>query len=78
MLDRQMVETILMRRFPGSSLSQIAAATNGIMSLGADWEEVSEAEPLPGFGGHASNGPCTVTRDTDQGGEVRVFRRRIR
>ena len=78
MLDRQVIETILMRRFPGSSPSQIAAAANGIMSLGADWEEVSESEPLPGSGGRVSNGPCTITRDADQGGEVRVFRRRIR
>jgi len=33
MLDRQKVEAILTRRFPGASIQQIGAATNAIMSL---------------------------------------------
>jgi hypothetical protein len=78
MLDRQMIETILMRRFPGSSPSQVAAAANGIMSLTEDWEEVSGVEPLAGCDGHASIiGPCRPS-EVDLGGEVRVFRRRVR
>ena len=33
MIDRQMLETILQRRFPGAPLDQIAAAANAIMAL---------------------------------------------
>lgn len=40
MIDRQKVETILRRRFPGADWDQIAAAANAIMGLGDEWEEV--------------------------------------
>jgi hypothetical protein len=33
MLDRQKIETILSRRFPGSRRDQLAAAANAIMGL---------------------------------------------
>jgi len=33
MVDRQKLETILLRRFPGAKLDQIAAAANAIMGL---------------------------------------------
>jgi hypothetical protein len=38
MLDRQKVESILTRRFPGASPAQVAAAANAIMGLVKDWE----------------------------------------
>ena len=40
MIDRQKVETVLRRRFPGANWDQIAAAANAIMGLGDEWEEV--------------------------------------
>jgi hypothetical protein len=40
MLDRQKVETILIRRFPGASPEQVAISTNAIMGLDREWEEV--------------------------------------
>ena len=40
MIDRQKVETILRRRFPGATWDQIAAAANAIMGLGDEWREV--------------------------------------
>lgn len=40
MVDRQKVETVLRRRFPGADWAQIAAATNAIVGLGDEWEEV--------------------------------------
>jgi hypothetical protein len=40
MIDRQKVETILRRRFPGADWDQIAAATNAILGLGDEWQEV--------------------------------------
>ena len=33
MIDRQQLESILIRRFPGAPLAQIAAAANAIMGL---------------------------------------------
>jgi hypothetical protein len=40
MLDRQKLETILLRRFPGATREQIAASANAIMGRGDEWEEV--------------------------------------
>ena len=45
MIDRQKVEAILRRRFPGSDLRQVAAAANAIMGLGDEWEEVQRPDP---------------------------------
>jgi hypothetical protein len=36
MIDRQQLESILVRRFPGAPLSQVAAAANAIMGLDRD------------------------------------------
>ena len=44
MLDRQKIEAVLSRRFPGATYGQIAAATNAIMGLDDEWEEVGERE----------------------------------
>ena len=40
MVDREKVETVLSRRFPGASRDQVAAAANAIMGLDDEWEEV--------------------------------------
>ena len=40
MLDRQKLETILLRRFPGATREQIAASANAIMGLGEEWVDV--------------------------------------
>jgi len=50
MIDRQQLESILSRRFPGAPLAQIAAAANAIMGLDREM-------PAPRSGrtaGHAS------------------------
>ena len=64
MLDRQKVETILARRFPGATHDQVAVSANAIMGLDAEWEEV----------------PCLELQDLAaqviQGVEFRVLRRR--
>jgi hypothetical protein len=41
MIDRQKLETVLDRRFPGATSMQIAAAANAIMDLEAEWEETA-------------------------------------
>jgi hypothetical protein len=40
MLDRQKLETILLRRFPGATREQVALSANAIMGLSEEWEEV--------------------------------------
>jgi len=63
MIDRQKVETILMRRFPGAGHPQIAAAANAIMGLPDEWEEV---------GGDLTR----LVREARAGVELKVLRRR--
>ena len=40
MMDRQKVETILLRRFPGATRDQVAVSANAILGLHEEWEEV--------------------------------------
>jgi hypothetical protein len=63
MIDRQKVETILMRRFPGAGHLQIAAAANAIMGLPDEWEEV---------GGDLAR----LVREARAGSELKILRRR--
>jgi len=45
MLDRQKVEAILSRRFPGAAHDQVAAAANAIMGLTKEPDGVLRANP---------------------------------
>ena len=49
MLDRQKLETILLRRFPGATREQIAASANAIMGLGEELVDVQchDVQTLP-------------------------------
>jgi hypothetical protein len=64
MLDRQKLETILLRRFPGATRDQIAVSANAIMGLDEEWEEVQchDFEAL--------------SAQLTQGAEFRILRRR--
>jgi hypothetical protein len=64
MLDRQKLETILLRRFPGATRQQIATSANAIMGLGEEWAEVQWHELQ------------TLTARIVEGEEFRVLRRR--
>ena len=68
MLDRQKIESVLIRRFPGATHVQFAAAANAIMGLEDEWEEI------PG------RNMCRIGREVphDEISErdVRLFRRR--
>ena len=77
MLDRQKLETILSRRFPGAAHNQVAAAANAIMGLGDEWEEVSghEAEVGVHFSHHCGD-LCTLASEVERGAEFKLFRRR--
>jgi len=64
MVDRQKIETILMRRFPGATREQIAVSANAIMGLDEEWEEIHCHE----F--------AALAAQMENGGEWRVLRRR--
>lgn len=55
MIDRQQLESILQRRFPGAALDQIAAAANAIMGL-------DRAESAGGHCGEDGHACCSHTR----------------
>lgn len=77
MLDRQKLEAILTRRFPGSARDQVAAAANAIMGLSDEWIEVLHDDQL--FGYHYStecSNICYLAREVEEGTEFRLFRRR--
>ena len=64
MLDRQKVETILVRRCPGATRDQVAVSANAIMGLDEEWDEVQGLE-LQGLAAQVT-----------EGAEFRVLRRR--
>lgn len=64
MLDRQKLETILLRRFPGATREQIAASANAIMGLGDEWEEVECLDFQ------------ALSVQVAEGAELRILRRR--
>ena len=77
MLDRQKIESVLFRRFPGAKPADVAAATNAIMGLGDEWEEIADGNPELGFrfAGDLRKS-CGVPGEHGQGIEFRYFRRR--
>jgi hypothetical protein len=76
MVDRQKLETLLARRFPGATTLQIAAAANAIMGLEDEWEEVGTDQE---FGYHYAvhcQDICTIAREAEDGTEFKLLRRR--
>jgi hypothetical protein len=77
MLDRQKLEAVLSRRFPGTPRDQLAAAANAIMGLSDEWEEVLHEDQR--FGYHFAtecSSICYLAREVEDGREFRLFRRR--
>ena len=77
MVDRQKLETLLARRFPGATAHQIASAANAIMGLEDEWEEV--ASESTDFGFHFSArcvDICAVAREAEDGAEFRILKRK--
>jgi hypothetical protein len=77
MVDRQKLETLLARRFPGATTHQIACAANAIMGLEDEWEEV--ASESADFGFHFSArcvDICAVAREAEDGVEFRILKRK--
>ena len=66
MIDRQKIETVLARRFPGATRDQIAAAANAIMGLEDEWEE-EDVQSID---------ISALAREAEAGMEFRLLRRR--
>lgn len=76
MIDRQKLETVLSRRFPGARREQIAAAANAIMGLEDEWVEVSTYDDFGYNFSSRCTDICALAREADAGTEFRVLRRR--
>jgi hypothetical protein len=76
MIDRQKLETVLARRFPGATGPQIAAAANAIMGLEDEWEEVGSYDDVGYNFSNRCVDTCALAREADAGTEFRVLRRR--
>ena len=76
MLDRQKLETVLGRRFVGSTRDQIAAAANAIMGLSDEWEEVGDETAFGYRFDPACVEICELARQIQSGAEFRLLRRR--
>jgi len=64
LLDRQKLETILVRRFPGATRDQVAVSANAIMGLDEEWEEMQ------------CHDFQALAAEVAEGLEIRVLRRR--
>jgi hypothetical protein len=62
--DRQKIETVLLRRFPGATREQVAISANALMGLSEEWEEV------------ACHDFAALAAQRAAGEEFRVLRRR--
>ena len=76
MIDRQKLETLLSRRFPGASSDQIAAAANAIMGLDSEWEEVGSDSEFDLSVISLCPETCALAREARAGNEFRLLRRR--
>jgi len=76
MIDRQKLETLLCRRFPGSTCDQVAAAANAIMGMDDEWEEVGSEQELGYQYRVQCPDVCALVREAEAGAEFRLLRRR--
>jgi hypothetical protein len=77
MVDREKVLAVLVKRFPGSTPEQQAAAANVIVGLGDEWEEVTDREAELGY--HFSiqcSDICYLANEIENGAQFRLFRKR--
>jgi hypothetical protein len=77
MIDRQKLETVLSRRFPGATHDQVAAAANAIMGLEDEWEEVGTDQDFGYNYAVQCTDICALAREAESGTEFRLLRRRV-
>jgi hypothetical protein len=71
MLDREKIVAVLRRRFAGAGADQIAAATNAIVGLDDEWEELALMDPEP------CSESCYLAKVIEGGSRLKVLRRRV-
>jgi hypothetical protein len=77
MIDREKVLTVLRRRFPGATPSDLAAAANAIVGLPDEWEDITAVEPdLSAHFALRCGERCVVSQPGDEI-EFRLYRRRV-
>lgn len=77
MVDREKVLAVLTRRFPGSSLEQVAAAANAIVGLEEEWEDVTARQEEFGYNfSPQCSDICYIAQQVERGDDFRIFRRR--
>jgi hypothetical protein len=76
MVDRQKLETVLNRRFPGATATQVAAAANSIMGLEDEWEEIGAPDDFGFYVSSRCADICALAREAEAGVELRILRRR--
>ncbi len=79
MIDRERVLAVLSGRFPDATVDQLAAATNAIVGLPDEWEDVTAREEEFGYhySAHCSD-LCYLAQQVERGDQFKVFRRRTR
>jgi hypothetical protein len=77
MIDREKVLAVLHKRFPGSTLDQLAAAANAIVGLDDEWEDVTGKEPELGYHFSVQCGEiCFLADQVQQGAQFRLLMKR--
>jgi hypothetical protein len=71
MLDREKIVAVLKKRFAGAGADQIAAATNAIVGLDDEWEELTPTEA------HPCSDSCYLARAMEEGTRFKVLKRRV-
>jgi hypothetical protein len=78
MIDREKVLAVLLKRFPGSTPEQVAAAANAIVGLEDEWVDVTAREAELGY--HFSvqcSEICFLADQTQQGSQFRLFMKKM-
>ena len=70
MLDREKIVAVLRKRFAGAGVDQIAAATNAIIGLDDEWEELTLPDATP------CSESCYLARAIQDGARFKLLRRR--
>jgi hypothetical protein len=77
MIDREKVLAVLVKRFPGAPVDQMAAAANAIVGLDDEWEEVTDREDQLGYHYSPScTDICYIAQQAERGDVFRLFRKR--
>lgn len=75
MIDREKVLNVLRKRFPDATYEQVAAAANGIVGLGEEWQEMTDDDEVRAHLARACGEDCALAEAAREGAQFRVFTR---